>query len=315
MKTTLFHGFAPLCAAALSLSLAPSAFAEAPAVEIEVQGGDAEVKTPDIPEESMQGELRAGDAGVEAQAGAGAEVEVPEVEVQAGGAEAGASAGATAPEQPGDVTVNIEQDEIEVQSGALDDELTEQKPKAEIEKRDELLTNIGIGVTVGGGAQGFTEGVLADITDPGPAWTARLTVGTRQIVAVEAAYIGSVNSIDAAGLADTSQLFSNGAEGVLRINLTQSDVQPYIFGGAAWRRYELLDEGANTSVVRNNDDVLETPFGAGLALHFSNLLADFRGEYRPVFDDNLIRDVAGVTDGRDTGLENWTATGRIGFEF
>ena len=64
-------------------------------------------------------------------------------------------------------------------------------------------SRIGIEAAVGLGAVGFIEQGAKDMTQIGEQWDARLTFGSRSYIAVEAAYIGSVQSIDALGLSRT----------------------------------------------------------------------------------------------------------------
>jgi len=172
-----------------------------------------------------------------------------------------------------------------------------------------FMSRLGVGLTVGGGITDFTHSETRDLTALGGSWTARLTLGTREFLGIEAAYVGSAQSIDAIGLDPAAVLVANGIEGALRVNLTRTTLQPYFFGGAAWKHYSLANKDFNDSNIRNDDDVLEIPVGVGLAWHADRLMIDGRFDYRPTFDDELIRPTDSLS------LDNWNLTARVGFEF
>lgn len=210
------------------------------------------------------------------------------------------------------------------QQPALDEEIgTREAPRSPLLSADErfyerdrdtehLQTQMGVGVLLGGGALGFARGAMRDITDPGGAWTARVVLGTRQFLGLEAAYVGSAQNITTAGLDPDAVLLGNGAEGLLRLNFTQTALQPYAFGGAAWKNYRVVNDSFNESIVRNSNNILETPVGLGVAYRFRGFLADLRGNYRFAFSDNLLQDVG---TGQSTSMDNWNAEARIGWEF
>jgi len=122
-------------------------------------------------------------------------------------------------------------------------------------------------------------------------------------------------------------LVGNGVQGALRLNATVDfPVQPFIFAGAAWRRYDLTNENFNTSDVASKDDVLEIPMGVGIAGHFGGALVDLRGEFRASTMEDMVPATAGgnndIADavGVDTGsnsaaMHRWGAKATIGYEF
>lgn len=187
--------------------------------------------------------------------------------------------------------------------------------------RPDLMTGVGMSLTAGGGVTNFTNSYLNSITDPGGAWSARFTLGTRSIIAVEAGYIGSAQKIRAIGLDSSALLMSNGLEGDLRLNLSTGEVQPYLFGGAAWKRCNIVNNSQNNSALRDRNDVLELPIGVGLAWRYRGFVADGRFDYRPSFYDDLAAPAA--ANGQllnnpspaGSGLNNWNVTARIGWEF
>lgn len=167
-------------------------------------------------------------------------------------------------------------------------------------------------LTAGGGVTGFVDGDMRDATGIAGSWEARLTLASRSPIAVEAAYLGSVQEIDSLGLDDSALLVSNGVGGAVRWNVFTARTQPYLLIGAAWRRYNVTNADFNQSSVNEQDDVLETPLGVGISYRFDRIILDARGVYRPVFENDLIQVAVG---GDEVRLDNWTANLMAGFEF
>jgi len=177
------------------------------------------------------------------------------------------------------------------------------------------MSGIGIGAMVGGGLTGFYDEQTRAFTDAGPSWDARITVGTRLPIALEGAYMGSAQNISGLGINDDALIVGHGVEGALRLNLTQRTIQPYLFGGVGWTRYQLQRTPENTSSLRRSDDVLAVPFGAGLAARVARgLLLELRATGRAAFYDNLM-DGASVNTEQDARLHSWNTGGRLGWEF
>jgi hypothetical protein len=176
-------------------------------------------------------------------------------------------------------------------------------------------SRIGVAAMVGGGVTGFVDEEVRNFTDPGGSWDARLTVGTQSPLALEAAYIGSAQNIDALGLDSDALLLGQGAEGTARLNLGRFAVQPYLFGGVGWMHYQLERTPSNTSSIRESDDVLNVPFGAGIGFRIARgVLLDLRATGRAAFDDDLM-DVPYANTGKEARLHSWNAAGRLGVEF
>ncbi|HET6149210.1 MAG TPA: hypothetical protein VFH68_16855 [Polyangia bacterium] len=171
---------------------------------------------------------------------------------------------------------------------------------------------LGAGVLLGGGVQDFSRGNIRDMTRTGGFWSARLVAGTREYVGLEAAYIGSAQSISSLGLDNDAVLMSNGAEGALRLNLPivrgAGLFEPFAFGGAGWSRFHVARTAVNTSDVASNDDVLSIPYGAGMAFAYRGFMADARFTYRSTFYNDLLRTTGG-------SLDTWSAGAQLGFEF
>lgn len=182
------------------------------------------------------------------------------------------------------------------------------------EKKDEgLITPFGLGFMVGGGFESFADDQMESFADEGGSWDARVVIGTREMGAVELGYSGSLHEIDALGIDDDAKLLSNGATVAFRYNIGTFAFQPYLHAGAGWRRYELVDEGINTSVVDDADNVWLVPLGGGFSTRFGNFLIDARATYTHAIDENLIRTPTGSA--ADVNLNTWGISGHLGFEF
>jgi hypothetical protein len=181
---------------------------------------------------------------------------------------------------------------------------------------DAMMGRIGIGVTIGGGVAGFTEDTLRDTADDGGNWDVRATIGTRSMLAFEASYIGSAQDIDALGLDDDAILLGNGAQGALRFNATtDTPLQPFLFGGLAWRRYELVNADRNVSDVAESDNVLEIPLGVGVAYRMGGFLIDARGEYRIASQEDMIPAEFATGPDDNASMHRYGVQANVGFEF
>ena len=148
-------------------------------------------------------------------------------------------------------------------------------------------------------------------------WGVRVTFGTRSPLALEASYIGSAQRIKSLGLDDNAYLVGNGVQGALRFNTTiDLPVQPFLFAGGAWRRYDLANTATNLSDVDDVDNVFELPLGVGVAGRASGLMIDVRGEFRPAFDEDLVPDVDGAaTPTGAVPMHRWGVNANLGYEF
>jgi hypothetical protein len=174
---------------------------------------------------------------------------------------------------------------------------------------------VGMSVSLGGGVGEFSDSALRDRTGVNGEYEARVQLGTRSPIALEAAYVGTAGSIDALGLDDNAVLLSNGVEGLARVNFGVGRIQPFVVGGASWVRYSIVNSKINTSDVRDRDDVFAVPVGAGLATYMGDtgFMADVRFMYRFTFNDDLIQPTPTNSDG--TSLANWNVSLRLGYAF
>ncbi len=184
---------------------------------------------------------------------------------------------------------------ISIASAQFESDLEEDKDTVEVgdPNRPTLYSKVGMGIAGGAGVSGFTDSSMNDVADVAGAWEARLVVGTRTYLAGEVAYVGSAQDVTITGLDSSAYLLSNGLQGAVRANFIPEGMwQPYVVVGAAWRRYNVENKDVNTSSMRNEDDVLEVPFGAGLSFRTDGLLLDARLMARPAVDADLLGDQA-----------------------
>lgn len=172
----------------------------------------------------------------------------------------------------------------------------------------------GLGFMVGGGISNFTASLARDATQAGAGWDATIIFGSRQHIALEAGYNGSINDINAPGMSGHTKLIGNGATGMARINFTKTAFQPFIVGGLGWKHYSLANNNFNASLVRGSDNVVEIPMGGGIAYHMGNVMIDARGVYKYALNSGLFSRALADSDSAGD-LHNWGARVNLGFEF
>ncbi len=175
---------------------------------------------------------------------------------------------------------------------------------------------VGAMLMVGGGAVDFATSGPEEFTQTGGYWNARIA-GTRTILSAEAAYIGRAQGIEATGLSAGSTLLGNGVEGLVRLNapFETGDVliEPFAVAGGSWEYFTILNEGANTSSLNDNDVAVFLPVGVGLAAAWQGLSVDVRGLYRHAFLSEMFGDSGFGLD--DSALNTWQLGANLGFEF
>lgn len=180
-----------------------------------------------------------------------------------------------------------------------------------------MFDHRSMSVTAGGGVVGYSNDETNDFIDTGGAYQVRLQVGSRSMLGLELAYVGSANDIEALGLDPDATVLGNGVEGALRYNITVTKWQPYLLVGAAWKSYSVVNDNFNTSAtVNDSDGVFEVPLALGLTWHQApagenGLVADARLDYRLSAGNDLL----GGANGGGPDLNNWVATLRAGWEF
>jgi hypothetical protein len=179
-----------------------------------------------------------------------------------------------------------------------------------------LATGIGVGLQIGGGIAGFTSQTVRDTVTSNVEgmWQARAVFGTHIPLGLEVAYIGTTVDIKPLGTTQTGRLLGTEAEGALRFNiLPHNNVNPYVFAGLGWQRYDVRNVNFNLSDtgVRDQDTLLVYPMGAGLGYRESGIVADLRGTFRPATGADLVRDDTGGT----AKMHTWDVSANLGYEF
>ena len=244
------------------------------------------------------------------------------------GAEVGASAGMGDETTPmGEGTTPTAEPPPEVSPPPAEPLYTKPVATDDDASDDHLYTPFGMAIAVGGGVVNFFDSDTRNFTGPGGSWEARLTVGTRSLLAFEAAYVGSAQNVEALGLDNSAVLIGSSVEGDARLNLTTMAVQPYLFGGIGYTHYDIVNADFNTSSVEDSESMGHVPVGAGIGWQYGGLLLDVRGTVRAAFNDAIRNaneaddggsDEIGPDDNEIPGrseLDTWNVTGRVGFEF
>jgi hypothetical protein len=170
-------------------------------------------------------------------------------------------------------------------------------------------SRVGFGMILGGGVTDYIDNRAHDSVALGPEWAARIDIGTRSPIGAEAAYVGSTQRVQ--GLSSQSQLMSNGAQGLLRVNIVpRAMVQPYVAAGLGWRHYSLMNaSGAATSDISDRTDVGEVPAATGIALRGQGFILDGRFNVGIPFNTTAVRSLSGING------TTWGVNANLGFEF
>jgi hypothetical protein len=180
---------------------------------------------------------------------------------------------------------------------------------------EHIRSSVGVSIQGGGGVTDFTSSGGRAATNVGGSWDVRAVVGTRRILALEGAYVGSARALSTGSfLANNMDLIGNGLEGNVRLNAPflagETLIEPFGFVGIGWTNYYLTNP--DITLVSTGDNVGTVPMGAGLAIGYRGFIAEARFTYRPVFDDNQMILATGDTV---TDLDNWNVGLMLGFEF
>lgn len=180
-----------------------------------------------------------------------------------------------------------------------------------------LRSQVGVGVSLGGGVAGFTDVAMRDVMkhDVGGLWDLRVSLGTHIPIGLDLSYLGTAAPLQTLGGADNGTLIGTTVEGAVRYNLLPHFVwNPYVFAGVGWQRYDVTDASFATSDtgMRELDNVLEFPMGGGVGYRArSGLVVDVRGTFRATTSSDLLRE----PDGDRAAVHSWGASGAIGYEF
>jgi hypothetical protein len=173
-----------------------------------------------------------------------------------------------------------------------------------------LLHPWGMSLSVGVGLNDFPGQRMGAATEPGGSWDLRFGLGTREVIALELAYVGTAHRIGAIGM-DEATLMSAAFEAALRLHVADGAWRPYFLLGVASRHYYLDYAEYNTSDMGNQDDVLEVPFGMGLSFRRDRVVLDARAVYRPAAYTNFVK----TEPDERSPLDNYDLSARVGIEF
>lgn len=182
-----------------------------------------------------------------------------------------------------------------------------------------MPSGIGVGMILGGGITGFTNQTMRDSTSTvGGLWDARLSIGTHVPIGVDVTYLGTASTIDSLTGTGSGTLVGTTVEGALRWNiLPHSPVDPYVFAGLGWQRYNLTNVNtafAASNVAATSDNFLEVPMGAGLALrNMSGFTFDLRGTFRAAATQSTM--IINPSTGQAVDMHTWEASAALGYEF
>jgi hypothetical protein len=204
-----------------------------------------------------------------------------------------------------------------VETGDTDVYVEEPGPYSYAWYEPRMASVIGVGVTLGGGINGFTDSQVSDNleSDIGGVWQIRATIGTHIPIGLDLSYTGSSVDLEPFGIEGTGELLGTNLEAAVRWNiLPHYSVNPYIFGGAGWQMYDIRDTTFALSDAGIDDDesIAVFPMGAGVAYRdISGITFDARGTFRLAADSSLIADA----NGEFADLHTWEASGNVGYEF
>ncbi len=239
------------------------------------------------------------------------------------------SGGYTRPDSDGQDDVDIDVTEVDIytvepEAGFGDDDLLVNN------EADHLVTSAGVAIMAGGG--GMTRvrpGVGESNATAGGQWNLRTVVGTRSVLAAEAAYVGSAQPTDdrVAGLADDAVLMSNGGEAAARVQLpvelnraNDAILAPFATAGFGLMSNAILNPGPDATAdieeaVQDSDGsdlTAHIPVGAGVAFADEGFIIDTRVNFSPAINDS---DVFEREPAFDNAVDTLSVSGNIGVEF
>ncbi len=183
-------------------------------------------------------------------------------------------------------------------------------PEPTVTRGPQSLIGGGTEVALGGGVMNFSGSTARSMTGVAGSWNLRLATGTQSLFGLEAAYLGSAQTVDAAGLDPKSTLLGNGVEAVLRLNapvpFERGMVTPFLLGGLGWSHLSVVNDTFNNSTVSESDNVGMIPLGVGVSVTYAGFVADARFTYRLAFDNELFGNAS---------LNTWALTANIGHLF
>jgi len=188
---------------------------------------------------------------------------------------------------------------------------------------ERMQSGIGVAAILGGGVTGFTDKTMRDTTsNVGGLWDLRVTIGSHIPLALDVSYIGSAMNINGLPTGQNGTLIGTTVEGALRWNiLPHMPMNPYVFGGVGWQRYDVTQTTVtlSDSGMNERDNLLEFPVGAGLSYRMGGFVGDLRGTFRATTDQNLVLKTGATTINPTSNdfasMHTWEASAALGYEF
>jgi hypothetical protein len=149
-------------------------------------------------------------------------------------------------------------------------------------------------------------------TDPGATWNARVTVGARSIIALEASYVGAFNTLNGPG--SKANVSSQGFDTDFRLNFTPRRwvVQPYAFTGVGYNHMSILNADNQPTTLTGDASQFMMPTGGGISTYIGHhATIDVRGTYRYIPSSNL----AVMSESGNESIHNWSANAVVGYVF
>ncbi len=168
-----------------------------------------------------------------------------------------------------------------------------------------------ISLTTGAGPGNYFGTALNNAVDTGAAWNARVVFGARSAIALEAAYVGSSNTVDTVNHVGKGRLDSNGFDGDLRLQVPTM-IEPYVFGGVGYNHMAVsnMTDVSTAGPLSTSDDQVTVPAGGGLTGYIGHhATLDLRGTYRFIPDNGITE----MTPNHH--LHQWVAEANIGYAF
>jgi hypothetical protein len=189
---------------------------------------------------------------------------------------------------------------------------------------DTLQSGIGVSTILGGGVVGFTDKTMRNTaSDVGGLWNLRVTLGSHIPLGLDVSYLGTAMNLNGLPSGQNGTLIGTTVEGAVRYNvLPHYRVNPYVFAGIGWQRYDVTEANVSLSDSGMNDmdNLVEFPMGAGLSYRRAGFVGDLRGTFRAATEQDLVLKTTALTPGAPTSddfapMHTWEASAALGYEF
>jgi hypothetical protein len=208
-----------------------------------------------------------------------------------------------------DVGLGEQQSPLDAEPGIPIDEEEEGIGGAgfELESPGDRADMRGVTLLIGGGIEGYTGELAADV-NPGAMAGVSATFRPSRVFGFEVGYSGAINEVDEgfAGIGDNgADIVRNGGHAALTLGLTATPIQPYALGGVGVNFYNIRNGEA---VGFQDDTVGSVPVGLGVRSHIGGFTADARVQYNFLLGQQFAPTATDDTGGGYTGMINLGGT-------